>query len=136
MSHISVLDYQGHPIVRTRFPKGTDLNGIRTILTDTSFVYAQLTAGPILALVDFDNQVLDQPKLNLIEAVAKANSALVDATAIVGVAESQKDLYRRLLDLMHRNAALCDDEDQALGWLVSESEALKWLTAPQPPLDG
>lgn len=119
MSTIAIVEHRGRTIIQTRFPRGTDLNGIRTILSETSFVYAQLPAGGILAMIDFDQQVLDQTQINLIEAVAKVNAQNVKATALLGVAPVQRELFLSLLAQMRRTGRLFETEAEALDWLSS-----------------
>ena len=59
MSHVTTLEHRGHTIIRTLFPRGTDLFGIREILGDAGFVYAQIAHGQVLALMHRNARLFD-----------------------------------------------------------------------------
>jgi hypothetical protein len=118
MKPVTVLEHRGHKIVQTRFAQGTDLNGMRTVLAETGAVYAGLPMGSILALVVFEGQEFDQPEIDLLEAVARANAQAVKATAFLGVSGPQRALFNAMISITGRKGKLFDVEPAALDWLV------------------
>lgn len=115
---VSTLVHQGHTIVKTIFPQGADLAGLKATLADTAVTYAKLTPGTILALVVFEEQEFDEVTINLFEGVAKANAQVVRATAFLGVTGPQKALFNAMISITGRKGRLFDTEAQALDYLV------------------
>jgi hypothetical protein len=130
MKPVTVLEHKGQKIVQTRFSRGTDLNGIRSILAETGAAYAGLPSGSILALVVFEGQEFEQAEIDRLEAVAKANAQAVKATAFLGVSGPQKALFNAMISITGRRGRLFDDEPAALDWLAdaaSEADPLAGL---------
>lgn len=121
MKPVTVLEHRGHKIVQTRFALGTDLNGMRAVLAETGAVYAGLPTGSILALVVFEGQEFGQSEIDLLEAVARANSQAVKATAFLGVSGPQRALFNAMISITGRKGKLFEAEPEALEWLVGSA---------------
>lgn len=115
---VATLVHQGHTIVKTTFPQGADLAGLKAVLAETAVVYAKLPAGTILALVVFEGQEFDEVTINLFEGVAKANAKVVRATAFLGVKGPQKALFNAMISITGRKGRLFDNEQDALAYLA------------------
>ncbi len=122
MSQVTVLDHQGHRIVKTVFPRMSTLPGLMHVLAETSVVYKTFPDGGILSLVIFEGQDFTQQTIDLFEKVAKANASIVRATAFLGVGGAQVALFKAMISITGRNAKLFESEDAALAWLVEAAD--------------
>jgi len=118
MPAVTVFDHQGHPVVKTVFPREADLATLKVVLAETGVVYSRQTAGSILALVVFEGQDFDEVTINLFEGVAKANAQVVRATAFLGVNGPQKALFNAMISITGRKGKLFDAEQDALAYLA------------------
>lgn len=122
MPHVTLLEHQGQPVVKTVFPRMSSIPGLMHVLAETNQVFKTLEAGSILSLVRFEGQDFTQAQIDLFEKVARANASVVKATAFLGIGGAQVALFNAMISITNRKAQLFTDEAQALDWLVEATQ--------------